>query len=455
MRKKRYKSSRGAISVFVLMSMLFFLFATIGIFSIISKRAQTQTESIVDLKSKYYVEGIESQIVSNRISDSESLIPIYTPEQLLTIGTPDKTIEIDGKIYDFSQIDYSKYELKNDIIFSIDLSSTTILSETNYNALNKADYEILYYDSSTGKYYQVARENDTAVKIINDNGFKLAVKYLDAQKIKEEPTTYYGCYVNYQANNSQAANWRIFYADDDNIYLIADDYISFSYVPLGKNGNSITLTNANGFCFSTNNVIADYTGTSEISSSHPVQKWLYKYFDCIIQHLNNGYTNSNNNIRATAYMVDITQWNDFKGNRADYAIATPTLELFIASYNSTHNSNVQLQVTQVLNQNVIRGYQIKKESDENYSDSITLNYLAELEDLYFLENSNKADSMWLASPGNDSINDDFENNLISISKTGNVISTPYNSSDIGFRPIICLSAGVSLSRNQNGTYNIK
>lgn len=69
MNKKSYKNSNGAISVFVLMSMLFFLFAMIGIFSIVSKRAQTQSEALDNLKDKYtLIEGAENTIITRENS---------------------------------------------------------------------------------------------------------------------------------------------------------------------------------------------------------------------------------------------------------------------------------------------------------------------------------------------------------------------------------------------------
>ena len=100
MKKNGYKSSNGAISVFVLMSMLFFLFCMIGVFSIVSKKAQTQTQSIVELKDKYYEESEENQVYQNKFANDDEVIPIYTKEQLDEIGT-DTEIEIDGKIYNF------------------------------------------------------------------------------------------------------------------------------------------------------------------------------------------------------------------------------------------------------------------------------------------------------------------------------------------------------------------
>lgn len=69
MNQKKYKNSNGAISVFVLMSMLFFLFAMIGVFSIMSKRAQTQSEALDDLNNKYTV---INSVVNSVISRTNS-----------------------------------------------------------------------------------------------------------------------------------------------------------------------------------------------------------------------------------------------------------------------------------------------------------------------------------------------------------------------------------------------
>lgn len=461
MKKIFYRSSKGAISVFVLMSMLFFLFATIGIFSIISKRAQTQTESLGDLRTKYYNEGYENQIISNRIANPEILIPVYSSEQLLAIGTPNKTIEIDGEIYDFSQTDYSKYELKNDIIIDKSFASSTILSNENYNSLNRGNYEILYYEKVDNKdyYYQVARESNLGIDNTDYNGFKLAVKYLNQEKIKSTPEKYYGCVVNYQATNSSAADWKIFYADDDNIYLIASDYISANYVPKGKN-NSEIVAKATDYCFSMENVIDDYTGGEWIFGSATIEgkvyqnslakKWLTQYYNYTADNGTTypGRTSTNPNIKAVAYMLDTNIWSDFKGNRADYAIGGPTLELLAKSYNAIHSANHRLET----NVKDVNGYEIKNSEDANYVDYI-LNYISESERLYVLppiSETHKANAMWLASPSGAGIND-----VLYASCAGSINYATYDFNDIGFRPVVRLSSDVILSRNQDGSYNIK
>ena len=70
----------------------------------------------------------------------------------------------------------------------------------------------------------------------------------------------------YECTNAAGVNkWLIFYADENNIYLIADDYIHKDYCP-----NSATQSikdNENGYKLSMNNVINDYEGAASITNS--------------------------------------------------------------------------------------------------------------------------------------------------------------------------------------------
>ena len=395
-------------------------------------------------------------LLVGRIAGSTELIPLYNSEQFLLIGT-DNDIEIEGKVYNFSETDYSKYELKNDIIFDVTSTSSSIsgsyklLTDGEYNALNKNNYELLYYDKTGGKYYHIARSSDTATKInITENGvtYKLAVKYLNAEKIIDDPATYYGCYVNYQAENSDVVGWRIFYAgaaekivveeasDTNKIYLIADDYIPLTNVPNAGNGSSI-VRKTTDYCFSMENVINDYSGSEWILQNSLAKNWLAMFFkyqaETGIPFPNK--TSNNNNIKAVAYMMDTNIWNRFKGDRAYYAIGGAPLELFVDSYNAKNSTSL------TVNGNSLNGY-----------DTVSINAN---DSLYAKNSVGKTSAMWLASPSSAD-----SNNILYINSTvtGNLPNEKYddtNNIGIGFRPIICLKDDVELSRNQDGTYNVK
>lgn len=140
MKRKIKSSQKGAISVFVMITMVFFLLTILGAYMISSKRAQTQTESAKLVQGQYYTENEENDRYHSKIADSSAIIPIYTKEQLWSIGSG-KTIEIEGKVYTFSS--GASYELKNDVVINIEgLEGSNVIDESK---INKNHYEIYYY----------------------------------------------------------------------------------------------------------------------------------------------------------------------------------------------------------------------------------------------------------------------------------------------------------------------
>ncbi len=148
------KNQKGAISIFVVLSMLFLLAIIVGIYTINAKRAQTQTESIELVKDRYYTAGEEERIYEDRVSTETRNIPVSTKEQLWSMRTG-KNIEIEGSIYQFTE--EATYVLQNDIILNIN-SDMKEFDDTN---LLDSDYEIYYYYSNPTEldrqgYYDLA-----------------------------------------------------------------------------------------------------------------------------------------------------------------------------------------------------------------------------------------------------------------------------------------------------------
>ena len=208
-----------------------------------------------------------------------------------------------------------------------------------------------------------------------------------AAVIAQNPELYYGKEVeNYGVkydNTSGASNkWRIFYADEENIYLITDEYIHSDYAP--DSANYGIYVNRNNYQLSFNNVYKDYTGAANIDSTF-ANKWLSSYYP-------SNKTNKNENIRAVAYMLDTDKWNPiYKNEYAEYAIGGPTLEMFCASYKDTHQSNY-IECTADST-----GYQVRWQGG-SYSTSIDGLTADEYHSIYIKSNDRKADAMWLASP---------------------------------------------------------
>ena len=154
---------------------------------------------------------------------------------------------------------------------------------------------------------------------------------VSAAVIAQNPTGFYGKEVeNYGViyNYTIGANkWRIFYADENNIYLITDDYIDYDFAP--KAGSYSVTRNNSYYRLSMNDIYQYYDGASSINSMF-ADKWLSLY----IQSHSSAKDIAS---RATAYMLDMNIWSPIYANEyAEYAIGGPTIEIYCASYNNTH-----------------------------------------------------------------------------------------------------------------------
>lgn len=258
----------------------------------------------------------------------------------------------------------------------------------------------------------------TLVNSANENTIK--AKNIAKSKNKSE---YYGKVVTgYDCPNNNAIDeWKIFYADRKNIYLIASNYISLEFYPTSKT-QSISQ-NPIGEP-SIENVVNDYNGASSVSDE--------------LRKLNSSYYNMNTysdryNIKAVAYMQDTSIWNIYAGEKAEYAIGSPSLEMLLVSYNQKYGTDYQAKSDEI-------GYRISKDGGENW-DSYLSNVLNVKDSLYVLEKD-----ILLSSPSCYSVN-----NLMVINKYGGI----GGSSNAEFRPIVCLKSDVELEKQENNTYRIK
>ena len=258
---------------------------------------------------------------------------------------------------------------------------------------------------------------------------------INAATISKNASKYYGAYVNYTTTNtlSEDYKWRIFYATNSNIYLIASDYISVADLPTTAKGNKPANTEtfypkAAPF----NNVISDYTGSASITED---MKWFNKdYFD-------KGYSSTNTNMKAVAYMLDKSIWTDkFKGNGADYVVGGPSLDMVLSSYNQYTNQNNMYQ-SRAENST---GYKMSDDSGTNWGYTSS-KYLTQGDTLYRISSTNNAYSYWVSSPS--AFITYF---VMSVSCNGNVYHNSYASTIFGFRPVVCLKSGISLKEVESG-----
>lgn len=277
----------------------------------------------------------------------------------------------------------------------------------------------------------------------NSETMKIEVKTgrVTADTINKNPLTYYGKVVtNYTTPSGDPdVQWKIFYADDTYVYLVASDYIKFEYTPTAKDEKT-TLYAISDYKLNFKGLNSAYDGATNIKDINITDSRVLRYLSWVNEYP----TSASPNIQSVAYMVDTVRWNNKYKNSiyAAYAIGGPTVEMFIASYNQMYPDK---KLTYGINNS--NGYYLGEngETATNY----VVNGLDTENSLYIID-TYKCRYWWLASPscGN-------YNSLIAVRDTG-VIADSYYSQDllVGFRPLICLNSDVKLHENNDGTYHL-
>ena len=245
--------------------------------------------------------------------------------------------------------------------------------------------------------------------------------------------THYGWYVeNYTAKKDKYTKWKVFYEDDDNTYIIADKWININgHVPIVKSRVWLQGKN-NDYSVSLKNATRGYSGLA--SSINPIaKKWLNITMD-----------KNNKNAGYTGYMMDTEKWNGYYGNDtyAEFAIAGPTLEMYLASWNSFEDHNKMYYKTNSY------GYYVGESSEPQSTTAIAS---TSKDSLYYPETSDTEDynGYWLASPS-------AENGGTGMLYIGCLNTNNCNKDDyFGFRPVVCLKSTYKLKQiDGKEAYNI-
>lgn len=307
----------------------------------------------------------------------------------------------------------------------------------NYIPSFTKEYENKIVISNDNLMFSESEMTENELKWCQDLGVSKKEKTW-AQKVAANPSTYYGKKVNYTTGNisidSDITEWRIFYSDNTNIYLIASNYISVDNLPL-KNGRKpqneySSYPKAAPF----ENIISQYNGSSNITDVR-LRKLNTDYF------LTNNFNSTEYNMKAVAYMLDTSIWNNIvAGNGAEYAIGGPTLEMLVNSYCSVYTEK-----NYIANATSQTGYKISFNGGTSWS---TNGYLGStISELYNLNLSN-AYGFWLSSPsGNGGDYICVCTSYSSIDYSGNGESS---NTSIGFLPVICLTSNVILLETADG-----
>lgn len=179
---KNIKNQKGAISLFVILAMLFFLAFMLGVFSITTRRNAAQLEAVRET-AKIYSSGIDANAVYDSMlaTNTDAVIPISTKEQLVKVrditGTSTTAnYTINGKLYTYKS--GASYMLANDIILDLasEIQGKNDIAIYDYMLYDKSKYKInlnnhnIYYKLSDGSLWKCVFYQDIGTDKSNNSG---------------------------------------------------------------------------------------------------------------------------------------------------------------------------------------------------------------------------------------------------------------------------------------------
>ena len=256
-----------------------------------------------------------------------------------------------------------------------------------------------------------------------------------AAQVAAEPTTYYGQTVNYSANG--ATNWKIFYADSSNIFLISGDYFPKEKVPTETTGMTRSST------------LPYQVRWESVPAAQQVTDLVKTSFKC------SGWTDysTNDSAKCISTLLNTNNWTDLvNATYADYAIGSPTLEMFCASWNN-------LYPTEKLycNKTNSNGYYVGTTSEPTTHslDDVTMQAKAGYSNTLYYPRPSTVSSVdsdacygyWLASPGSYAAD-----KVRFVLCDGYINGNAYNYYFFTYclRPVIRLKAGTTLIEGTDG-----
>lgn len=266
----------------------------------------------------------------------------------------------------------------------------------------------------------------------------------DASDVANNIGSYIGSTVtNYTPNGGDKnVGWKIFYAgksdagdssENDHIYLIADDCIDIKNsageynTPVSANGNQVNIFNGAPKCASLTTIAYESSGYSDENSL--AQNWL------------DGKIGEKS--QSLKYLLNTTGWKNLYGNKyAEWAIGTPTITMFLKSWNSNDGyTQYKYSYNAQYDSYELSGgmFEISFDSNkEEYNDT-----------LYFpsVDNSvrNNCYGYWMIGHRDtDGIHMRTWSTVISENGKHTLEPYLYGENTVGFRPVVCLNTNVRL-----------
>ena len=289
----------------------------------------------------------------------------------------------------------------------------------------------------------------------------------------------YGKYVNYNINlgigdtSKVTDDWKVFYDDGTNIYIIAADYVPVSNTYLATamtNTGAVSYKNSYPYCvkWSSGTSFKTYkngttstaaNGAADIFTNRPAGTAYLEGRGFLGFWKEQTTTSDYANAKMTASLMDTKAWEGFAGGLPTgvtgtaYAIGGPTVSMWMESWNVTYPSDKLYY-----NRASSAGYCVKaggqpSTSDYSISDTTMKAKTGYNNTLYYPHQSalSNCTGYWLASP---SANGTMSELYV---WCNGYITEEYSfRDDRGVRPVVCLPSNVQLEidSENNNLYNI-
>ena len=245
----------------------------------------------------------------------------------------------------------------------------------------------------------------------------------------------YGDYVDYSIDlnddGDTTNDWRIFFEDNENVYIIAAGLVKNTKVN-EEIVSPATLEEARIYG-------VDIPEAKLLNT--PIDKTIINKF-----MLTDAEENDNINYKATANLMSTVHWSQFVDNDiAVAAIGGPTLEMFVKSWNQKYSGVPGYSEAVCWWNTNLKGYQLTNTKDNEFH-----LYLEGYENapLYFLDHTEDACwAYWLASPSIRTWREDGTEGLLGSCKqaikfNGWIAAGGLGTGKAGIRPLVCLKSGI-------------
>jgi len=249
----------------------------------------------------------------------------------------------------------------------------------------------------------------------------------------------FGEKINYSVNGIK--DWKIFYNDGNNVFIISSDYISKDVMP----------TNIEAAIEGTHQVYWENPASLSYIGAKSIEKEIAKKY--MLNWVLENENSENPNIKAVASLMNTEKWDCFItpeiASKGGTAIGGPTLEMFLASWNAKGYTRLYC------NNSNLDGYYIGTE-DSPLSKNVDIIGDTEgyKDKLYFpyKDNYNGCDGYWISTP---SAHNKYSLTYVNY-VNGYIGTTGAAYKKVGIRPVVCLPDNIIIEKDENTQiWNIK